>query len=314
MPVWEVSRLPERDQFDYWREVICQAFVPLTPGRKAGAPGFASTVETRPLAGVNRARIASRAQTTRHGPREVAATDGAYYFVNLHLAARCRVQVGGAETVVRPGQFVVVDTTRPYFLDFDADWRMLSYRVPHAAMRGIAGGAGPRLGAPIDGAGVGGVVTSLMRALWLVDEAAGPAVQHDLQQAFTAAVSAAIAPPPGDGAAPPRAALRTAVLQHVRERLTDPSLSVSSVCRALALSPRTLHNLFAGEEQTFAATVRRLRLERSAAVLADPTCTATVADVAAAHGFHDPTTFARAFRRRYGCAPRDVRASGRPPA
>jgi AraC-like DNA-binding protein len=306
MPVWEVSRLPEREQFDYWREVICQAFVPLTPGRKTGAPGFASTVETRPLAGVNRARIASRAQTTRHGPREVAATDGAYYFVNLHLAGRCRVAAEGSDAVVRPGQFVVLDTTRPYHLDFDADWRMLSYRIPHAALHGGAG-AGLRLGAPIDGSGVGGVVTSLMRALWRVDDAVGPAALHDLQHAFTAAVQAVVGQAPGDGGAPPRETLRTAVLQHVGERLADPSLSVSSVCRALAISPRTLHNLFAGEEQTFAATVRRLRLERSAAVLADPGCTATVADVAAAHGFADPTTFARAFRRRYGCAPRDVR-------
>jgi hypothetical protein len=106
MPVWDVSRLPERDQFDYWRGVICQAFVPLMPGRKEPGPGFASTVETRPLLVINRARIASRVQTTRHGPREVAATDDAFYLVNLPLAGRCRTRVGTTDTVVRPGQFV----------------------------------------------------------------------------------------------------------------------------------------------------------------------------------------------------------------
>ena len=42
---------------------------------------------------INRARIASRAQTTRHGPREVAATDEAFYFVNLQLAVDCRTPV-----------------------------------------------------------------------------------------------------------------------------------------------------------------------------------------------------------------------------
>ena len=106
MPVWDVSRLPEPDQFDYWREVICQAFVPLTPGRKNGGPGFAWRVETRPLVGINRARIASQAQTTRHGRREVAATDDAFYFMNLQLAGRCRTRVGATDTVVGPGQFV----------------------------------------------------------------------------------------------------------------------------------------------------------------------------------------------------------------
>jgi AraC-like DNA-binding protein len=301
MPVWDVSRLPERDQFDYWREVICQAFVPLTPGRKEPGAGFASTVETRPLAEVNRARIESRAQTTRHGPREVAHTDGAFYFVNLQLAGRCRTQVGTTETVVHPGQFVLVDTAEPYYFDFDADWRMLSFRVPHHLLR-----RSPRVGVPVDGNGVGGVVTSLMRALWDVDAAAGPAAISELEHAFAAAVSAAT--PAGAPADPtPRAVLRAAVLRHVHDHLTDSSLSVTSVCRRFGISPRTLHNLFAEVDGTFAATVRGLRLDRCARALADPSTTGTIAQIAAAHGFDDPTTFTRAFRRRFGNRPSDVR-------
>jgi AraC family transcriptional regulator, positive regulator of tynA and feaB len=302
MPVWEVSRLPERDQFDYWHEVICQAFVPLTPGRKDAGPGFASTVETQPLMSINRARIASRAQTTRHGPREVAATDDAFYFVNLQLAGRCRTRVGATDTVVRPGQFVVVDTAQPYYFDFDDDWRMLSFRVPHQL---LGSGLAPRIGVPVDGHGVGGVVTALMRALWEVDSTVAAPTLRDLEQSFASAVSAAL--PRAGRPMAPRAALREAVLRHVQERIADSSLSVTSVCRRFAISPRTLHNLFADADESFAATVRGLRLDRSMRVLADPSTTATVAEVAGAHGFDDPTTFTRAFRRRFGSRPTDVR-------
>ncbi|GAA3168834.1 hypothetical protein GCM10010531_22320 [Blastococcus jejuensis] len=307
MPVWDVSRLPEPDQFDYWREVICQAFVPLTPGRKNGGPGFAWRVETRPLVGINRARIASQAQTTSHGPREVAATDDAFYFVNLQLAGRCRTRIGRADTVVRPGQFVLVDTTQPYYFDFDDDWRMLSFRLPHRLLGSRPSGVAPRLGVPVDGHGVGGVVTALMRALWDVGDAAGPSSSHELEQSFASAVLAATAP--AAPSATPRAVLRAAVLRHVEEHLTDSALSVTSVCRRFAISPRTLHNLFVDGDDTFAATVRGLRLDRCARVLADrgTTATATVAEVAAAHGFDDPTTFTRAFRRRFGTRPSDVR-------
>jgi AraC-like DNA-binding protein len=304
MPVWDVSRLPERDQFDYWREVICQAFVPLTPGRKEPGPGFAFAVETRPLAEVNRARIDSRPQTTRHGPREVASTDGAFYFVNLQLDGRCRTRVGTTDSVVHPGQFVLVDTAEPYYFDFDADWRMLSFRVPHHLLR-----RPPRVGVPVDASGVGGVVTSLMRALWDVDDTADPAAVRELEQAFAAAVSAATAPAGAPAEPTSRATLRAAVLRHVQDHLPDSSLSVTSVCRRFAVSPRTLHNLFADADGTFAATVRGLRLDRSARVLADPSTTATVAEIAAAHGFDDPTTFTRAFRRRFGCRPSDVRGA-----
>jgi AraC-like DNA-binding protein len=304
MPVWDGSRLPERDQFDYWREVICQAFVPLMPGRKETGPGFAFAVETRPLAEVNRARIDSRAQTTRHGPREVASTDGAYYFVNLQLDGRCRTRVGATDTVVHPGQFVLVDTAEPYYFDFDADWRMLSFRVPHHLLP-----RAPRLGIPVDAAGVGGVVTSLMRALWDVDGATDPAAVRDLEQAFAGAVSAATASARAAAEPTPRAILRAAVLRHVQDHLADSSLSVTSVCRRFAVSPRTLHNLFADGDGTFAATVRGLRLDRCARALADPTVTGTIAEIAAAHGFDDPTTFTRAFRRRFGTRPSDVRGA-----
>jgi AraC-like DNA-binding protein len=304
MPVWDVSRLPDRDQFDYWREVICQAFVPLTPGRTEPGPGFPFTVETHPLAEVNRARIASRAQTTRHGPREVARTDGAYYFVNLQLDGRCRTRVGNSDAVVHPGQFVVVDTAEPYFFDFDDDWRMLSFRVPHHLLA-----SAPQVGVPVAGEGVGGVVTSLMRALWDVDETAGPAARLELERAFGAAVSAATAPT-GDLPAPvPRAALKAAVLRHVHEHLADPSLSVTSVCRRFGISRRTVHNLFADDDETFAATVRGLRLDRCATALADPATTGTIAEIAATHGFEDPTTFTRAFRRRFGSRPSDLRST-----
>ena len=43
-------RCPTREQFSYWHEVICQAFVPLTPHRTLDEEGFAAKVETRRLA------------------------------------------------------------------------------------------------------------------------------------------------------------------------------------------------------------------------------------------------------------------------
>jgi AraC family transcriptional activator of tynA and feaB len=106
----------------------------------------------------------------------------------------------------------------------------------------------------------------------------------------------------------PAGVTRAAVLSHVERHLGDRDLTVAGVCRRFAISPRTLHNLFADADESFAATVRRLRLERSAAVLADPATTAaTVTAVAAAHGFDDPTSFSRAFRRRFGVSPREMR-------
>ena len=306
MPVWDITRLPEREQFDFWNDVICRAFVPLRASRRAERPGFPARVETRPLGEVNRALIRSQPQGTSHGAREVAETDDAYYFVNLQLAGRCAVRQGMQESVIEPGQFVVVDTTEPFFFVLDDEWRMVSYRVPHAQLDARLGGRGLRTGVAIDGQGVGGVVPALMKALWEVGEDAGVTAARDLEESFASAVVAATAALAGP-AKPDRAVVRAAVLQHVRDSLTDRTLSVTTVCRRFAISPRTLHNLFADAEVSFAATVRSLRLDRCAALLADPGVTATVTEIAAAHGFDDPTSFSRAFRRRFGVSPREVR-------
>jgi len=304
MAVWDIAALPERDQFDYWREVICQAFVPLTPVRARTDGGFAGRVETRVLSAVTRARLSSQAQQTRHGPREVAATTDGWYFVNLQLAGRCHVQQGRSAAVVAPGQFVVVDTAAPFYLDMDGPWRMVSYRVPHAALDALGA---PRVttGTPIDGTGVGGVATAMMQALWDVADDAPAHTAAALEQAFAGAVRAAMAPA-GPGPVG-RSAMRAAVLAHVTHHLGDRRLSVTSVCRQFAISPRTLHNVFADGGDSFAATVRTMRLDRCATLLGDPSVTATVTQVAAAHGFDDPTSFARAFRRRFGISPREAR-------
>jgi AraC-like DNA-binding protein len=142
-----------------------------------------------------------------------------------------------------------------------------------------------------------------MTALWpLGSTTAGAA---DLTDSFAAAVAAATAEQPPD--AEPPGVSRAAVLAHVERHLGDRDLTVAGVSRRFAISPRTLHNLFADADESFAATVRRLRLDRCAARLADPADPATVTAVAAAHGFDDPTSFSRAFRRRYGCSPREMR-------
>jgi AraC family transcriptional regulator, positive regulator of tynA and feaB len=302
--VWDIAELPAREQFGYWHEVICQAFVPLTPHRTLDEEGFAAKVETRGLAGTNRARLRARPQRTDHGPREVARTDGAYYFVNLQLTGRCVTTVRGRTAVVRPGEFVVVDTAEPYFFHLDQPWQMLSFRVPHADLATYLRGRRPDLGRPFPATGTAAVVATLMPVLWSLDADAPGAAE--LVESFACAVAAATTGTTAR-ADRPDGVTRTAVLSHVERHLGDRDLTVAGVCRRFAISPRTLHNLFADADESFAATVRRRRLERSAAVLADPATTDTVTAVATAHGFDDPTSFSRAFRRRFGVSPREMR-------
>jgi AraC family transcriptional regulator, positive regulator of tynA and feaB len=310
VPVWNITEQPIQDQFGYWHDVICDVFIPMTPKRTAPGVGFASGVEARPLGVVSRTDVWSQAQQTVHGPREVQASGGAFYFVNLMVAGRCHIRQGEREAVAYPGQLWVVDTTAPYFLDFDSRWRMFTFRVPHELLS-------PRLSSPSQGtatpidtsAGVGGLAATMMRSMWLIDEPDSAQVRVELEQSFAAVVSAAIGAQDRDQ--PGRDAMRADVLRYIAAHLGDPRLSVTSVCRQFAISPRLLHLLFEGHKHTFAQTVRTMRLQRCARLLADPDNRATITDIATRHGFTDSASFSRVFRRTFGMTPREMREQAR---
>lgn len=301
MNTWDTSLLPKSEQFEFYHDVICRAFVPLLPIPVGERLGFASTVETRELGEVNRARIASPQQATHHGPAEVSATEAPYYFVNLQLAGRCAVRQGRTESVVSPGEFTVIDTTEPFYLDFDADWRMLSFRVPHEMLDERMRGVSVELGAAIGASGAGAAAIALLTSLWQIESPLSHAASFDLSLALAASVAGALSDRPAPMDDISNAGLRPLVLRYLERHLADPNLSVASVSHAFALSPRTLHSLFENETQTFAATLREMRMQRAAQLLRGGSLSVTA--VGEAVGYPEPSSFGRAFRRIHGLPP-----------
>jgi AraC-like DNA-binding protein len=310
MPVWNIAEQPIHDQFGYWHDVICDVFIPMTPKRSIPGVGFASGVEARALGDIHRTDVWSQAQQTMHGPREVELSEGEFYFVNLMVAGRCRVQQGERRSVVSPGQLWVVDTRVPYFLDFESQWRMFTFRVPHKLLSSRLSSPGQGTVMPIDGgSGIGGLTAAMMRSMWKLEEPDSAHARVELEQSFAAVVSAALGARDGDESA--HDALRADVLHYVAANLGDPGLSVVTVCRRFAISPRLLHKLFEGQEHTFAETVRTMRLDQCARLLADPLNRSTITDIAVRQGFTDSASFSRAFRRNFGIAPSEMREQSR---
>ena len=95
------------------------------------------------------------------------------------------------------------------------------------------------------------------------------------------------------------------LLVHIQAHL-DEDLSLAALSRKAGLSPFHLQRRFkATIGETPKTYTERLRLERGAfrLLLHD----STVLDIALECGFQSHETFLRAFRRRFGCAPRDYR-------
>ena len=106
---------------------------------------------------------------------------------------------------------------------------------------------------------------------------------------------------------------RLALIQRdILARITQSELSLAQIARLHHVTPRQVQRLFAREGTCFSDYVRDARLERARAALADPAQRhRRVLAIALESGFDDFSAFSRAFRRRFGMTPSEVRgASG----
>lgn len=109
---------------------------------------------------------------------------------------------------------------------------------------------------------------------------------------------------------------RLAVIRrHIDRHLCSPDLSPESICKTLRLSRSTLY-IACEPLGGVAAFIQRRRLERAYAALTDPRDGRRISEIAYQHGFVSKAHFSRAFRRVFGCSPRDAREAqiAAPPA
>jgi len=108
------------------------------------------------------------------------------------------------------------------------------------------------------------------------------------------------------------AARLQAIKGDIADNLGRPDLSVHSVAARHRVSARYVQRLFEGSGCTFTQYVTELRLTAAYRALAERP-TIPINAIAYELGFGDLSNFNRAFRRRFGRTPSDVRYGGRTP-
>jgi AraC-like DNA-binding protein len=302
---WSTLTTAPAGQFAHWRELICEAFLDLTPESDL-RDSFVGVVTQWSLGDLNLARIDSQRQRVQRTGRDIARAPRPGYYANLQVRGTSTMAQGGRETVLHRGDIAVVDTGRPYTFEFRGDFRQLSLFIPGPLLRTQTPGQ-VRTATAVDTAtGVGAAVrhalVALTRTPLAVDSAA--------RLATLAGGMLAVALDPGVDARVGVRSARTyaAALADIEEHLCDEDLSPATTARRLDISVRWLHSLFAGRERSYAATVRHLRLELALRHLRDPARGhLRVIDIAADAGFGDVSSFHRAFRRQFGRSPAQVR-------
>ena len=105
-----------------------------------------------------------------------------------------------------------------------------------------------------------------------------------------------------------RTVRRSAILREIESSMADPGLDARIVAVRLGITARWVHILLEDTGQTFTEHLLERRLEHAASLLRNLRHgSARIADIAFKVGFADLSHFNRAFRRKYGVTPTDMR-------
>ena len=213
--VWSTATLPQHEQFACWREIASEAFVPVTL-RRFRPGGFRSAVAGRRVGALGVSRISSQAQSVARTVADIERRPGDVFFLNLPLSDGSAATQSGRRADLRPGDFAIVDGTRPFELEFAREFRQVSLALPHEALAPLLTSPGAATAVRVPGdRGVGAVASGAVHAL----ARAGGSFDREAARAISDHVVGLVALALGGLRAPPRSVGRELLAQAVLDDL-----------------------------------------------------------------------------------------------
>ena len=283
-----------------WTRACSEAFVPLSVRR--AAPDFSAFLTQIELApGVTVSSVKSSASDVVREPRLIRDSPREDIILSLHRTGSGYVTQHDRRARLTPGSAALYETTSPYTLSFPAPMSEIVLQLPRSALALPGRTIAERTANTLTPSGS---LRALAALLGSVD--AGSGGGDGVAESVTALLKAALNSPDSAGAPPLETAhLLIALRLHADDRCTDPEFSPETLAHDFHISLRYTQKLFASEDDSPAAYIRRRRLEHAHRLL---TTGSSVARAAHASGFFDVDTFSRAFKREYRFVPSEIRS------
>ena len=304
------STMMRTDNFDVYQQTVDNSFVPLkiTPDAHHR---FSASLRGVDADDVAFTEVSALPQLVERTPENIARGGSGYYKVSLLLAGSSILIQDGREVVMKPGDISFYDTSQPYSLLFDEQFRNLIMMFPKSRLD-----FPPHFTESLTAVSLGDqhplanvVAEFISRSSPHLHLLSGPArakLAHssiDLLNSTLSAVFDVEAP-----AQHPHRALLQKIYGHIDTHLGSPRLSPDDIAAAHFISTRHLHALFQETGTTVSTWIKERRLERCRLDLQNPTFSHLgVAAIAARWGFVDAAHFSRNFRAAYGMSPTQLR-------
>lgn len=305
---------PASRRIDYWHSVTGSVLAPqlASPLDRSRFCGRITTLDVGAVRMVELHASQSRVDRTRthcdQDPQRV-------YLLRIALRGEMATTQCGREALLRAGDFSFFDATQPYQITYRGSSDALILRIPRERLVSYVGCPEQIAGLGMSGSGgLSGLASRYVREMWqsAPDFLANDDSPRMVEIALQLLASAYLGRQRGDGAPESLStAMRVRLLQLIERKLSEPSLSPSSLAQELRVTPGYLHRIFTREDETIGRYILQRRLEESARALKDPrNRDRSITTIAFKVGFNSLPHFCRVFRARFGMNPREFRAAG----
>jgi AraC-like DNA-binding protein len=299
-----------RDRFDYWFSVASEKIVPhdLRPESKLN---FTGEIEGDVIADLTCVAHENSAMSVYRGTRHIARQEHSHLFMCRQSRGTVISEQEGRETVLEPGDMMLLDPRRPFSARFSSDTRFLIVMLPRKDLEARVGTTETLISRALrPHVGVNGLMSCFLEALTSQTDRFDPAAAEIVRNQFLEL--AALSLSRDAGTTPRSSSAKVLALFRIRaaiERcLADPSLNGQHVAASAGISVRYANKLLAERNSSLSRLIQRVRLERCRKTLKDPLHShRSISEIAYAWGFSDMTHFGRSFRKLYGMPPSDYR-------
>lgn len=313
MKVFSTATVSPKEKLEYWQQLCSSEYSRIEITALDGR-NFEGTLYSHIDGPVGFSQVSSSPGRIVRAEKHIRADSTPQYQLFVYREGGGRCFQNGQQGSLRPGDFVLLDISRPYRFEFREFCSAVSISFPEDLLRAYLPQPEGMLGLPMTGGhGLGQVASVMLRSLAdRLQSGEVEGVDLALAKGIANIVACAYADRPGRAISDTALTgwRRAAIKRYIEAHLADPILAPGGIARANGISPRYLRLLFAKNDEKVSQYVLRRRLEECAERLRDPAwARMKITDIALSWGFSDVSSFARSFRERYGKSPREYRRS-----
>lgn len=308
--IYRTADIIPGDRFAFWREAVCDSFVQLGCDAPQ-AIDFNGCLKIARHSVLAISEVDGTAHSVVRRKRDIRAAKGEYFLVSLQRQNTSRITQFHNQSLLKPGDMGVYDSTHPYLLELSDGFSKTVLQLPKDRLLERLPMADMMGGTRIDGqSGIGKLVRENILAFSEHMSASEGAVAALLQDTLIDLIATGLATTHGAqmDLSSPQQHLMMRARAFIASQIGDPDLDRTRVAAEVGISVRRLNGIFAEAGSSLAEEIRRKRLGSVANDLRDPRFAAmSISAVAMNCGFNNLQHFSTAFKRAFGVSPRTYR-------